>query len=111
MSSTSTPPAPTSQEQPFSLHHLAQLRWPHRAAAAGQLPSNLAALRPCRLPPPPPLCRRHPPRQCRPPPPQRPPAGATGPAPPTPEPAAWAGLAPCSDTKPTQRCAADGQKL
>merc|ERR1719385_555576 len=94
---TSTHLVLTSQEQPFSLHHPAQLRWLHRAAAAGQLPSNPAALLPCR-PPPPPLCRRPPPRRCRHPPRQLP-AGATGPAPPTPGPAASAGLAPCSDTK------------
>jgi len=105
---TSTHPVPTSQEQPFSLHHPARLRWLHRAAAAGLLPSNPAVLLPCRLPPPP-LCRRPPPRRCRHPPRQLP-AGATGPAPPTPGPAAWpgppqsepaasAGLAPCSDTK------------
>merc|ERR1711862_751672 len=116
-SSMSILPAQTSLEQPLSLHHQAQLRWPPRAAAAGQLPSNLAALQPCR-PPPPPLCRPPPPLLCRLPP-LRPPAGATGPTQPTPGPAAWpgplqsepaalAGLAPCSDTKDT---AATGQKL
>merc|ERR1711936_1545659 len=87
-SSTSTRPAQMSPEQPFSLHHLARLRWPPRAAAAaGQLPSNRAALLPCKPPPPPlgwppptPPCRPHPPL---------PPAGATGPAPPTPGLVAW----------------------
>merc|ERR1711974_331770 len=99
-SSTSTRPAQMSPEQPFSLHHLARLRWPPRAAAAGRLPSNRAAHLPCKPPPPALPCRPH----HRP-----PPAGATGPAPPTPGPevwpeplqsgpAAWEGPPPCSDT-------------